>query len=466
MEMRPARRHVPAFVSVLVCAGAGGLAGQAADPAGPATAPVTDTLQPAAAPLTLAPWAEEVWMAILDRDGRYDGRLSDQGVFQRFNRRKDYEYALDVRSGIADREGDAIWLHAVRGVRIRGASISPTQILNRVDWKDERPIAGNVALRVRYRRDRSLEASRDYPWVGVAWRPGTGKGWVLHGGVGIHFFKPSADVEVGLARSWRDGRDGRWRAELAVAGLDLFNDVIYNAIGVEESEVDVLQDYRSRPVAVRATVRRAGRTWSGEVHVGGSTSAEVDVRFPGGEERPFLQRERVWFAGAVVGARPAATLRLSLHGAVARARTDRTYADDASGSFELREETRRLGTAATLRLSTAWDVDAMAERVWRPESRHRIRAAPLRHDDREDYVELAVVRRPLRGWALRAALQIYDRDTTFDTWWLRGAHQRLNTEFGYRFASGFRVTAGVRWDLDDFAARPFDGAHLRIMTVW
>ena len=37
---------------------------------------------------------------------------------------------------------------------------------------------------------------------------------------------------------------------------------------------------------------------------------------------------------------------------------------------------------------------------------------------------------------------------------------------GHRFRSGFEVTAGVSWDLDNFGRAPFDGGHLRLSAGW
>ena len=47
---------------------------------------------------TLRGWEEQVRLAIFDRGGSLDGRLSDRGMLQRFNERMDSEYHLDVIS--------------------------------------------------------------------------------------------------------------------------------------------------------------------------------------------------------------------------------------------------------------------------------------------------------------------------------------------------------------------------------
>ncbi|MDE0256961.1 MAG: hypothetical protein OXR82_01055, partial [Gammaproteobacteria bacterium] len=48
-----------------------------------ATSPAGDP--DSAAIATLAVWADQVWLSLLDRDGSYYGRLAEEGIFQRFN---------------------------------------------------------------------------------------------------------------------------------------------------------------------------------------------------------------------------------------------------------------------------------------------------------------------------------------------------------------------------------------------
>jgi hypothetical protein len=47
---------------------------------------------------------------------------------------------------------------------------------------------------------------------------------------------------------------------------------------------------------------------------------------------------------------------------------------------------------------------------------------------------------------------------------LTDRNQRLVMEGGFRFASGFEVTAGLRWDVDAWSEQLFDGGQLRFTT--
>ena len=92
--------------------------------------------------------------------------------------------------------------------------------------------------------------------------------------------------------------------------------------------------------------------------------------------------------------------------------------------------------------------------------------SPREHRDRAVFARAALVRRPEAGWTGRLAYALLDRDAGFLAPWLTAQNQRLVTEAGHRFPSGFEVTAGLRWDVDRFARDPFDGGHLRLSAGW
>ena len=267
-----------------------------------ATSPEGETARAAIA--TLAAWADQVWLSLLDRDGAYYGRLAEEGIFQRFNPEMHDEYELDIRTNLFHPGEDARWAELPNGFRIAGASISHPHILNVVDWHQEIHISGPVDLMARYRRERSLTARRDYPWVGVRWRDVLGTPWTVQVGIGVHFFKPSADVEVALARSWRDREDRSWTLEVRLAALDAFNEAIFQGLGVRADEVDAHYDYAGAPLAARTTLRAAASRWRAELHAGSSRRSEVRVTFPATGLAPFTQLEQVAFLGALLQVAP------------------------------------------------------------------------------------------------------------------------------------------------------------------
>ncbi|MCY4400818.1 MAG: hypothetical protein OXE96_15975 [Gemmatimonadetes bacterium] len=101
----------------------------------------------------------------------------------------------------------------------------------------------------------------------------------------------------------------------------------------------------------------------------------------------------------------------------------------------------------------------------RPEWRSPGGGAPREHRDREVFARAALVRYPEAGWTGRLAYFLLDRDAGSRAPWLTWQNQRLITEAGHRFRSGFEVTAGLRWDLDNFVRERFEGGHLRLSAA-
>ena len=89
-----------------------------------ATSPTAET--DSAAFATLAAWADQVWLSLLDRDGAYYGRLAEEGIFQRFNPEMHDEYELEIRSSLFHPSEDARWAEQPNGFRVAGASIQPS----------------------------------------------------------------------------------------------------------------------------------------------------------------------------------------------------------------------------------------------------------------------------------------------------------------------------------------------------
>ena len=439
------------------------LRAQPGDAERPATSPAGGT--DSAAVATLAVWADQVWLSLLDRDGAYHGRLAEEGIFQRFNPGMSPGYEFDIRSSLFHPAEDARWAEQPNGFRIAGASINHPHILNVVDWRQEIHVSGPVDLMARYRRERSLTARRDYPWVAVRWRDVLGTPWTAQVGLGVHFFKPSADVEFTLARSWKDREDRSWTLEVRLAALDAFNEAIFQGLGVKADEVDAHYDYAGAPLAARTTLRAAASRWRAELHAGSSRRSEVRVTFPATGLAPFTQLEQVAFLGALIQFTPLERVTLALYGTWARADTERRASASGLG-FTLREQTVTLGARARTRLNQLWAVETDLAGVRRPEWRSPEGGARREHRDRQIFARAALVRYPEAGWTGRLAYALLDRDAGYLAPWLTSRNHRLITEAGHRFRSGFEVTAGAGWSLDHFGRAPFAGGHLRLSAAW
>ena len=67
---------------------------------------------------TLDVWADRIWLTVLDREGSWHGRLSDEGILQRFNSAQDDEYELDLRTSLFTASEDARWAPAPGGLEL------------------------------------------------------------------------------------------------------------------------------------------------------------------------------------------------------------------------------------------------------------------------------------------------------------------------------------------------------------
>jgi hypothetical protein len=286
--------------------------------------------------------------------------------------------------------------------------------------------------------------------------------------IGLHFFKASADVELVAGRAWLGPEGTRGRVELRVAALDAFNDLVFQGLGVAPEDAEAHFDYRVRPFAVRGDgVWNAG-PMRFEVRAGVSRGSRVRVTFPATGDPPYELSERVAFVGGLLEAHAGSATTASTHVTFARADTDR-LADTASAvDLSLEEVTWQSG--ARLRRHVAADLSLEADVLWRlrPEERRigwrlPLVAAAKRHD-REWFGAVALVRRPMTGWTGRVLVATVDRQADPDPLLLTAGNQRLVLDGGFRFATGFEVTAGTRWDLDGFSRRAFDGAQLRITS--
>ncbi len=456
-------RAVRRWVRTAVCLGAvtGGsapsverLGAQADSSRAPSRPPPLDRIA------TLTPWADEVWLALLDRDGSWFGRLAEEGTFQRFNPLMDDEYELDIWTGMFTGSEDARWKAVRTGLRAAGASVSHPHLLTAAEWRQDVPVAGPVVFVPRFVRLHTLSTRRDYVSVAAEWR-GLGQGWVVQGGFGVHSFKASGDIELAVSR--RRGGPG-FEGELRLALLDAFNNAVFELARGNPGQTPIHFHYRDLPRAARLRLGWSTPGVRAEVHAGVSTRSRVEVTFPVTRDSAFSQAEALRFLGGLVEVSPGERVSLALYATTARADTERRFDLPGTRDFTLLEETSAVGTRGRLRLTGTAAIEVDGRVTWRPERRSRGDGPGVRHDDREVVGQAVVVRRPERGWLWRLGVAFTDREAGELAPQLAGTNTRDLMEVGYRFRSGFELAFGLRWDLD--GAGVFDGGHLRLAATW
>jgi hypothetical protein len=440
-----------------------------------AVSPTPSAAQAAAGdPLaTLRSWADGVWIALLDRDGAWAGRLSDQGILQRFNPDQDGEYPIDVETALFSPSEDARWAARPEGLRVAVGSINHPHIMQSAEWRERYQVSAGWSVEGRYLREHSLSAVRDHIRPGLFWRPAGTSAWEVGATLGLHFFKPSADVELVAGRTWSGPRGRRGQVEVRVGLLDAFNDLIFNGLGVSPEDAVAHFDYLAQPVALRAD-----GTWSLdrvrlELRGGVSRRASVRVTFPASGEPPYELSERIAFAGGLVEVHAGSRTTVAAHGTLVRAATERLADAPSPSDLRLRELTRAVGLSLRQRALESLSVEADFHWIERPETRESgwrtgagnpLPGPLIDHRDRELLGRVGLVRRPPDGWTGRLFYADLDRETDPLLPHLTGRNQRLVVEGGYLFATGFEVTAGLRWDVDAWREKAFDGGQLRFTT--
>jgi hypothetical protein len=411
---------------------------------------------------TLASWADDVWLALLDRDGSYFGRLAEEGTFQRFNPLMDDEYELDIWTGLFTGQEDARWSKVRNGFRAAGASVSHPHLLNVAEWRQDLGISKSVFLVPRYLRQHTFTTRRDYASVAVEWRRLAGSSWLVSGGLGMHAFKASGDLEVAVAR--RRPGDRGLSAELRLGILDAFTNVVFDLAEGDPEQTPTHFRYGPMPRAARVDLEWAVPRFRLEVRAGASTRSRVRVTHPVTHEPSFSQDEQVRYAGALIEVTPMAKLAVALSATTARATTDRRFDEPDSGGFDLLEETNGLAGRARLGPFRSLWLELDGRVLWRPELRELSDGSTVRHHDRETLAQLLIVRRVEVGWVGRLGIAYLDRRAGVLAPQLDASNARDLFEVGYRFRSGFELGFGLRWDLN--GAGGFDGGHLRLSTSW
>src|SRR2546426_744019 len=119
---------------------------------------------------TLAGWAEDAWLRLLDRDAARDGRLSDQGILQRFNATIDPDYQINLiraRFGLLD---DADWARHARGARYWGGSINTRDFAEGAEFKEAVPLGRRWSAAVDFTKQDLPELTRSLVRLGFVRR--------------------------------------------------------------------------------------------------------------------------------------------------------------------------------------------------------------------------------------------------------------------------------------------------------
>ena len=445
---------------------------QADSASAPADSAARTRADTAALHATIAGWAEETWLLILDRGGADGGRLTERGILLRFHEGIDAEYWADqisTRYGLVD---EYRWQTSASGARFWSGSINMVDMIDGFEIKAPASLGRGWTAAVRFDQGRSPPIDRNL--LRLRFTKTWGRPFVFFGG-SLHAYKPELDLTLGAGLA-----DPGGRTTVSLTWLDSFSDAIYQGLEVWEGFADTAIDYERQAFALRAAVeRRLGRHFRAEVDAAVMLPARIRAYAQVAPDSGFVQREEFAFAAGLV--EWAFTPRLAVGGIAhwVRAVTDRSPLPDggAENDYLLTEETTRLGAYVLWRPLRDWRFESWVTHEWRPERRDYRGGAgdDVNYEDRAWRGSTGVTYRAPAGFRAEAAFEMDLRDV------IRGDGQvpaqesldhhntRIRLEIGWEFGNTLRVEAGYRIDLDgdDYQDKSwYDGAHGGFILHW
>ncbi len=353
-------------------------------------------------------------MAIFDRGGSFHGRTSERGILQRFHENMDSEYDLDVISSVFSLSEQYEWYQRENGARYWAGSIDHLRLIQQGDFKATVGLGASWAADVWFVYQETLRARRALPWLGFRRKLSDDGAHVFLRGT-LQPVKPDADIELGVVLT-----PGGGALTLAVAALDLFSDINYQALKVDPSIADSALDYTSHPFTLRAALDMPiGHRFRAEAYALALTPTRLVVESQTRPAEGFAQDERYAYAGALVEWNHSRSTALGITATWVWADLDRQPLPNGQpeDDFDLTEETRRIALYTIHRFPSRFAFEAWLARVWRIEDRLRPDGAIPPESSYED-----------RTWSGR-------------------------NSFIYQAPSGFRADLGL-----DFTARQTSGS--------
>ena len=418
-------------------------------------------------------WADEAWFTILDRDAAIYGRLSDQGILQRFHPRigPDYEGAK-IRFRF-DGVDDYVWYRHTNGARFAGGSINTRDLAIDAEFKQSVPMGSHWAAGVHFNKEDYPDVVRSLVRLSFTRESPNGVFGFIEGA--LTPIKPSADIEVG--GGWRRGAT---RVTMSAAVLDAFNDLIYQSLNVYHVFADTALDYQSHPVMLRTNFDvPLGPRFRLEGHGGLLGPSLVRAYVQTVPDSGFLQQEDYGFVGALFEWIASPRVTAGGYATYVNAVIDRQplpYGRATLDNFRLTERTSQAGARLLVRIAPRWLFYSWAGRMWRSQQRgYRTAGAPDVDYGDESWSGQAELKYGARdGLMVSTTLDVDDRNVVrgdgevpvFDD--LTRSNNRLRFDFGWRLPNASEFNLGLAFDLDpgNYARGWFGGAHGRFVLYW
>ena len=363
----------------------------------------------ASGPATLAGWADDLRVALLDRTGGTGGRLFDRGLWRPLVPAMDHEYPLDRFTFDPDLRAEAAWDTTTMGFRLVAGSTSKARFAFRTDARVETAPGARHRLGVRVTAEESEAARRGFVAVGYRYRR------VAHAvGVEGRFgrYKPDVDLSAVYTVSAHAGT-----ATVRLEGLDVLNGLIFSVLGTDPALEDTVRRYARAPVAVTAALQSPyGARLRGEFFGGWQPTSTATYTVRSDDTKTFRFEDAAAWAGALAEARvglgPLGDGRVGALGRVQRSGVGRF---DAAGAGYRSRQTRAEAAAfagATRGRLTA-DAYVGVVRFTDRQSGDAFTASTIprafAHRDRQTWTRLALAYRFLPAWTATVGVRRHGR---------------------------------------------------------
>lgn len=422
---------------------------------------------------TLRGFDEEALLAILDRSGSYFGRVSEEGILQRFNPRIDGEYDIDFVSFAFLLSEENEWYQHESGARFWTGSVNHIQLIQHAEFAAAVDLGGSWTARAHLTHQQNLHARRSLVQLAIRRDVASRKARVFVAGT-LKEEKSDADIEAGV--TWRSAAG---EVTVAVAALDVFSDFIQQELGVG-GLTDTVLDYTAHPVT-----GRIGFDFSlpGKLRLEGYALAMTRAHLVVGEEDRLIDyfdlAEDYAYAGVLMEWSPNPGTALGATSTWVRARGERWQLGGGLGTdnFDQVEATRRIGGYAMQRLGARFTVEAWLARVLRSEDRLSRPPSTRPSVTYRDYAWIGradVAYRSPSGFRAELGFDLAARGIGDPGSWpafayLADNHARLRLDIGWRFGRNALFKVGTNADLDQdngTAVGWFDGGHGRFAIYW